>query len=308
MPLFSIIIPVYNRVALLPATVTSAFAQSFTDFEVIIVDDGSTDGSPEWVASQNLPIKLLSQPNSGPGPARNLALSQATGEYVAFLDSDDLWFPWTLATYFAALHNANRPKLIAASLVEFSDPSELAGIKEESLDMVSYPDFLTAAARDGVFMGAGMACIHRQTLLDVGGFPNHRFNAEDHDLALRLGHAPGFTVIRKPTLLGYRRHSGSVRADHPKSIAGMRYLLDQERRGHYPGGHERAAERRMILARHVRPITLDAAKAGYVAPTLRLYLQSTPMQIRQGRWRYLFGLPLMMLAGSMRRLTRSRVS
>jgi len=306
MPLFSVIIPVYNRLALLPATLGSVFDQTFRDFEVIVVDDGSTDGSPEWIAAQPLPIRLIRQENKGPGPARNLALSHASGEYVAFLDSDDVWFAWTLAVYATLLGNVDRPKLIAASLVEFTEPAELLSITREADRIKSYPDFLTAAAQDGVFMGAGMACIHRETLLQAGGFPLHRFNAEDHDLALRLGEAPGFAVVQKPVLLGYRRHPGSVRADHQRSISGIRYLLRQERAGHYPGGPARTRDRQAILSRHVRPIALESARAGYFVPALTLYLQSLTLQIGQHRWKFVLVMPVMLLIGLIRRMARPK--
>jgi glycosyltransferase involved in cell wall biosynthesis len=94
--LFSVIIPTYNRAALLCTALDSVFAQTFTDYEVIVVDDGSTDGTAAMVASYGGRVRYFQQQNKGPGAARNLGAQHATGEYLAFLDSDDLWFPWTL--------------------------------------------------------------------------------------------------------------------------------------------------------------------------------------------------------------------
>jgi cellulose synthase/poly-beta-1,6-N-acetylglucosamine synthase-like glycosyltransferase len=96
-PLFSIVIPTFNRERLIAATLESVLAQTEGDFEVIVVDDGSTDGTEAALAPWRDRLTFVRQPNQGPGPARNLGAARAKGEYIAFLDSDDLWFPWTLA-------------------------------------------------------------------------------------------------------------------------------------------------------------------------------------------------------------------
>src|SRR5262245_53825606 len=97
-PQFSVIIPTHNRLCLLQRALGSVRNQTFRDYEVIVVDDGSSDGTWNYLGSLVPFIKALRQENRGPGPARNLGATHATGSYLAFLDSDDLWFPWTLAT------------------------------------------------------------------------------------------------------------------------------------------------------------------------------------------------------------------
>src|SRR5687767_3522938 len=109
MPTFSVVIPTYNRTALLRRTLESVWRQTFTDFEVIVVDDGSTDGTVDYLRSLGGHVRWLTQPNSGPGAARNLGASVASAEYVAFLDSDDLWFPWTLQVYREIIRSENDP-------------------------------------------------------------------------------------------------------------------------------------------------------------------------------------------------------
>src|SRR4051794_5139151 len=96
---FSVIIPTYNRLQLLKEALDSVWRQTFTDYEVIVVDDGSTDGTRDYLESLGDKLRFFVQPRRGPGAARNLAAQHANGEYLAFLDSDDLWFPWTLATF-----------------------------------------------------------------------------------------------------------------------------------------------------------------------------------------------------------------
>jgi len=99
MHLFSVIIPTHNRLDLLRGALASVWQQSYNDCELIVVDDGSADGT--WDALQVLGTRVCArrQNNAGPGAARNLGAKNATGDYFAFLDSDDLWFPWTLETY-----------------------------------------------------------------------------------------------------------------------------------------------------------------------------------------------------------------
>ena len=92
-PLVSVIIPTYNRGWILKEALESVLAQDFRDFELIVVDDGSTDGTAELLAACGPPVRVLTQPNRGVSAARNLGLSAARGQLVAFLDSDDLWLP-----------------------------------------------------------------------------------------------------------------------------------------------------------------------------------------------------------------------
>src|SRR5947209_429690 len=99
MSLFSVVIPTYNRAAYLRQTLASVLTQECQDFEIIVVDDGSTDATPVVLESFGGKLRVFHQKNQGPGAARNLGASNAGGEYIAFLDSDDVWFPWTLSTY-----------------------------------------------------------------------------------------------------------------------------------------------------------------------------------------------------------------
>src|SRR2546425_8294706 len=96
-PTVSIILPTYNRARFLPQAFASICSQTFTDWELIIVDDGSTDNTRELVSELSValpqPAQYIYQENQGPGSARNTGLEHAQGIYVAFYDSDDLWLP-----------------------------------------------------------------------------------------------------------------------------------------------------------------------------------------------------------------------
>ena len=97
MPKVSVIIPAYNAMAYLPSTLESVLRQTFVDIEVVIVNDGSSDSIADWASGLNDErIKLISQRNQGSASARNAGIANSTGQYVAFLDADDLWEPTKL--------------------------------------------------------------------------------------------------------------------------------------------------------------------------------------------------------------------
>src|SRR5262249_534017 len=127
--LFSIVIPTYNRMRFLPSALKSVWRQKFQDFEVIVVDDGSTDETPIYLSSLDRKVRYIRQANRGPGAARNVGTQAATGDYVAFLDSDDLWFPWTLDVFRWAVQKYNYPTIIAGQFIEFFDEAELIEVQ-----------------------------------------------------------------------------------------------------------------------------------------------------------------------------------
>lgn len=109
LPLISCIVPVYNGERYLREALDSIFAQAYPNLEVIVVDDGSTDGTEKVVAAYGERIHALRQSNRGPAAARNLGLGAAKGEFVVFLDADDLWHPEKLMRQMACFRN--RPEL-----------------------------------------------------------------------------------------------------------------------------------------------------------------------------------------------------
>lgn len=101
--LVSVIIPTYNRKLIVESAIRSVLNQKFEDYEIIVVDDGSTDGTREYLESLNLPIKIISKQNGGVASARNAGIKVALGKYIAFLDSDDSWLPDKLSAQISYL-------------------------------------------------------------------------------------------------------------------------------------------------------------------------------------------------------------
>lgn len=290
-PLFSVIIPAYNRLPLLREALDSVWAQTFTDFEVIVVDDGSTDGTWEFLQGLGSRGRAFRQDNAGPGAARNRGAQEAKGEYLAFFDSDDVWFPWTLATFAELIARHNQPAILSAKLREFAAPSELRAMERQALRAEFFPDFF-ASSEAGYFVGSGMAVLRREAFRKTGGFTERRINAEDHDLILRMGDAPGFVQVMAPVTLGWRRHPTSATGNARATFEGKHHLIEQERRGVYPGGPARARERRRIIARHVRSSCLECLRAGLRPEAWALYRATFRWHLALGRWKFLAGFPL----------------
>lgn len=288
MPLFSVIIPTFNRVDLLKQTLESVWRQTFTDYEVIVVDDGSTDDTAEYLSTISERLSTISQQNSGPGASRNNGAEHARGEYLAFLDSDDLWFPWTLETVAELIVKHDRPALVSAKLVSFADPAELGSVKRTRTTAEVFSDYFASSDRD-CFVGAGMTFVRRDKFLEVSGFSSRQINLEDHDLILRLGTAAGFVRIVDPPTLGWRRHDASTADKSMRSFEGCRHLIDNEQRGIYPGGKTYSVARRKIITRHIRPWALTLARAGDWGSAWSLYNSTFVWNLSLNRWRFLLG-------------------
>lgn len=293
----SVIIPSYNRREYLMACLDSVAAQRRAPDEVIVVDDGSTDGTQEAVAARG-DATLTTQANAGPGAARNRGAAAATGDYLAFLDSDDLWFPWSLEVMAGLLEKHDHPALLFARFEDFTGAAP-EGMAEEAASAMAFSDYL-ASADHGFFAGAGMMVIAREAFAAVGGFAEERMNSEDHDLALRLGTAPGFVQVIAPVTVAHRMHGGNEMANTSLNLAGLERLVCTERAGGYPGGAERAAARRGMITRHVRPAVVAAARAGAFARTAGLYRDTFLWNLRAGRGSYLAGAPALALAARLK--------
>jgi glycosyltransferase involved in cell wall biosynthesis len=296
MPLFSVIVATYNRAALLPHTIASIMTQRCTDFELIIANDGSTDDTAATAAriATQYPdkIRVLNFDNGGPAVVRNRAVAHATGTYLAFMDDDDLWFPWTLATYAAVFEKYDATFTIGP-IQAFNAEAELSAVREQPLDATVYPDYL-ASLRDHFFRAGCVWACQQEAFNAVGGFPNHRLCAEDHDLFYRLGTMPTFVHINAPLMIGYRKHGGSISSSTPRGVYdGLQFLLRQEADGKYPGGAARQAEREHYLAHTLRDVSWHAQRDGKKDWAWDLFRKSFRWNLKEMRLRYLLAFPVL---------------
>ena len=291
-PLFSIVIPTFNRVDLLQQALDSVFSQRFVSYEVVIVDDGSTDSTPAFLRTLEPSVTVLTQSNNGPGAARNLGAGKARGAYLALLDSDDIWFPWTLDTYARILRESGNPVMLAGRPRRF-DGVARGGLPEQTkAQWIRFDDYLSSGDH-WRWYGVSSFVISRSRFLQAGGFAPEFRVGEDADLALRLGVESGFVQVIAPATFGYREHKDNMSGEPRACFDAAAKLVRAESVGAYPGGASRCRERRRIIARHVRPAAIAAAREGMIGGGFALYATTFVWQLAAGAWRFVLGYPLL---------------
>jgi glycosyltransferase involved in cell wall biosynthesis len=208
-PKVSIVIPTYNSEAYIRTALDSVLEQTYTDYEVIVVDDGSTDGTKTVALALDGPIRYIHQSNSGPAAARNTGVSAAAGELICFLDADDSWTPDKLRTQVEFMVRNPCIGLVFSDADEFDE----RGVQCQSL--FSKRQFHSELARVSVVEGAFQklleenfiptstvmmrrACFDRTGLFDVA-----LKGPEDRDMWSRI--AVHFPIACIPTVLGHKR-------------------------------------------------------------------------------------------------------
>jgi glycosyltransferase involved in cell wall biosynthesis len=292
-PLFSIILPVCDRAELVAEALDSVLGQSMQDFEVIVVDDGSTDRTPEVLSRYADRARLLHQSNSGSGVARNLALAKARGEYAVFLDSDDLLPPWTLEIYAGLIESQSRPSILLNVPAHQRLDRPVVALQPAPLEIETGDDFLAVARDRSHFKGSALPVAKVQALRSVGGFTTKAIAFEDWDLMLRLGITPGVVTVISPALLIYRHHGATETRNPMHLVAGALHCLAQERADRYPGGRARRRERRTILSSLCRFAILRCLLNGDWRLGHGLYLRSVGLFVSIRRWRLLASLPVL---------------
>jgi GT2 family glycosyltransferase len=229
-PLVSVIIPAYNAGRTIDSALRSLFAQTFSDFEAIVIDDGSTDDTAERAAAWGAAVRVHSQPNGGPARARNTGIRLARGRLLAFLDADDLWLPTKLerqVRYFerypetgllhTGAHVCSRPTSL---LFEIPDPPAAEMPPPTSA-------FCSIFHCDRTVMTL-TAMAPRQVVVDAGLFDERReVHVEDWDLWLRIAarHPVGYL----PAPLAIHRPGGGMSANVEKTFRGQMLVIDKIR-------------------------------------------------------------------------------
>lgn len=219
----SIIIPAYNAEATLPATLKSVLSQTYTDFEVWVVDDGSRDGTASVVETIADPrIHLVQQANQGAAVARNHGIEVSTAPLVTFLDGDDCWTPEKLADQVAALEQ-HPQAAIAYSWTNYIDqagqPLFPGGRDKHSGDV--YGELFQHN-----FIESGSNLIVRRTALEqVGVFDPDLASVHDWELWLRLAEHYEFILVPKAQIL-YRVMSGSISSNLSRQEMNLRRVVD----------------------------------------------------------------------------------
>ncbi|GAB4317631.1 MAG: glycosyltransferase [Candidatus Sumerlaeia bacterium] len=198
MPVFSVIIPTYNRAALVREAVASVLSQTFQDFELIVVDDGSTDKTPSVLKQIEDPrLSMLVQPRSGPSAARNAGARRAKGRWLAFLDSDDLWLPEKLAAQ--ARWFAENPGIAICQTEEIwlRDGRPV----HPKLRHRKEGGWIFPRALDLCLVSPSAVAMESTLFHESGGFDESLPACEDYDLWLRLLHDRSIGLIETPLVI-----------------------------------------------------------------------------------------------------------
>lgn len=209
-PLVTVVIPTYNRADYLEQALGSVFRQTFTDYEVIVVDDGSTDHTPAVLASHQDRITSLRQENSGAARARNRGIRLARGTWVAFLDSDDMWQPVALERLVAATGHYPQAGLVTMKGLLMKSDGEVTDriVGKRSPG----PSFTTRSLLDKDSGGVLTPMVRRQVLEEVGGYDEGLRTAHDCDLWLRISFRTPMVAIEDALLLR-RVHDANASGD-----------------------------------------------------------------------------------------------
>ena len=226
-PRFSVVIAAYNAQRTIAETLDSALAQSETDFEIVVIDDGSQDDTLKILlgyAAMDDRIRVASQSNQGVSAARNLGVSKARGELVAFLDADDIWHADKLAAH-ARLHDAD--PLVEASFARIAFCPDRAGpLRAKSTVSEGYCSLEDVVIENAVCTMSNLV-VERETLVAIGGFNRAMRHVEDQDLLARLvgnGH-----LLRgiPETLVGYRMSADGLSCDFAAMLAAWKDLANR---------------------------------------------------------------------------------
>lgn len=282
-PTVSIVMPTFDRLQFLPATLDSLFAQTFTDWELIIADDGSDDATRDYlrkIAARPRVTVLWLEHSGRPAVATNVAIRAARGEYVAFLDSDDLWLPEKLARQIASLRQHARCRWsytrfmivdssgrITNPLPTGTHPAKGGWIRESLLDgetVIAQPSVL----------------VSRALLEELGAFDEGLRMCYDDDLWFRLAAHSEVDAVDEPLTLIRRHgsHSGSDVIAWEDRLRVFERLLREERRS------PSARLLRSQCAAHAAGLARSQAASGKRIQALATLFSSAPRSLQYLSW------------------------
>ncbi len=277
---FSVIIPTYNRSNILRETIDSVLNQSFKDFEIIVVNDGSTDDTAELLRGYGEKIIAINKENSGSEKSRNKGAEASSGEYLAILDDDDLFFPWTLDVYNKIITKKNYPPLLLGQPFHFIEslPSDFQKINKKQIKFVTYKDYFSKDR--SVYSSSSMIVIKREFFFQLGGFrkyyQNKEFYLDDIEFLLRAGTISPTVITYEPLQFGYRHHSANSVKNLNRVLNSIKYIIENEHNDKFAGGKGKRFERQAIIGGPSYYWLFKAIGNGLFKESLSFFLKSYP--------------------------------
>lgn len=219
-PTVSVVIPTYNASGFIGEALESVFQQTYQDFEILVVDDGSTDDTAAVVRGFGSAVRFIQQEHAGPSRARNRGISEAKGSYIAFLDADDLWLPQKLEKQLALFRADPTLGLVTVGHQAFDEEGVYEPTWDKRADLFGDRNVATA-----IFLKSNVATptvmVPRSVLEDVGGFEEEIYIGEDDNLWIRIAAKYRVGLI-DDLLVQLRRREDSLTKDKARLLRDVR--------------------------------------------------------------------------------------
>jgi glycosyltransferase involved in cell wall biosynthesis len=304
--LVTVIIPAFDAAATIDETLRSVRAQSHRRLEIVVVDDGSTDATAEIVrghAALDRRVRLIQQPNSGVAAARNRAIAEAAGDYLAPIDADDLWRPDRIEKQLASLYRGGENVALAYSWSAIIDTASRIVVARPGPRHAG--NVLREIIRENFTLNASSALIRKAAVIEVGGYDTSlrargAQGVEDWQLYFRIATRHEFAVVPE-YLTGYRRTATGMSGDILQMLR-SRDLLAEEMCRKYP---EYASDIRHARADCIRSLYYHALATRQAAKALQAAFKLVGENPLIGAWRaFRMPAPALVRIG-WRRLRRS---
>ena len=231
----SVIIPTYNRKKTLARAIQSVINQSFSPFEILIIDDGSNDGTEEWVKDNFQNIKYIYKNNHGVSSARNVGIENAHGDWVAFLDSDDEWLPNKLYEQVKAIDSNPEMKFFHTNEIWIRNGIRVNQMKKHK----KYGGYIFEKCLDICRVSPSSVLIQKEVFDNIGIFDESLRVCEDYDLWLRITSKYPVVFLDMPLIYKYGGHADqlskvndgieSYRIQSLKKIIKSGFLSDEQK-------------------------------------------------------------------------------
>lgn len=246
MPFFSVIVPAYNSEKYIEKTLLSLLNQSLRDYEIIVIDDGSTDNTDKILNKYKSEIAYIRQPNQGPAVARNAGVEIASGKYIVSFDSDDLLYPFALEVYSRVIKHFKDPPFIFSRMHYFVENEEIPVTRLfNKIDCIKHLNFFKKQSTVG--LSNSNMIIKKESLIKAGGYEYGSYNFDDRCLAFRLGIESPLIQITQPVTVGHRVHSVGISKNTGYLTLAALNIVKNERKNSYPGGTIYKFDRRGLI-------------------------------------------------------------
>jgi glycosyltransferase involved in cell wall biosynthesis len=249
----AVVIPAYNASATISKSLQSVFAQSKLPEEIIVVDDGSTDGTVEIVHSFGSSVKLVKSPHLGVAAARNRGVRESRCDWIAFLDADDIWMRDKLELQFRVVQDESTLVYTDAIVVSGTDRWVLSGVA------TCYEGHVLEQLLLGNFITNSSVIVRKAVFQALGGYPEHLRAIVDWPLWLKISAAHAVQYVNKP-LVEYRVSEGGITRRIEVTMPAHLAVLDEAFSDLGPAAHLRHF-RSEAYARAYRVVACEAARA-----------------------------------------------